>query len=1074
MPARKDIASILIIGSGPIVIGQACEFDYSGTQAVQALREEGYRVILVNPNPATVMTTPGIADEIYMEPLTTEYLEQIIATERPDAVLTTMGGQTGLNATIALSRAGILAKYGVQVIGASIASIELAEDRRRFKELVGTLGLDSARSVTVKSVAEALSFKQIVGLPLVLRPSYTLGGFGGGMVMDEASFIPMMKAALAASPEHEVLVEESLLGWKELELEVMRDKHDNAIIVCSIENVDPMGIHTGDSITVAPIQTLTDTEYQRMRMAAINILRAVGVDCGGSNVQFALNPKDSRMVVIEMNPRVSRSSALASKATGFPIARCSAKLAVGYTLDEVLNEITGATASSFEPVLDYCAVKIPRFELEKFPMESAALGTQMRSVGEALALGRTFQEALNKAIRSNERNLDGLVGLEEIAGFTRADVDRILNNLHPLRLFAAYSLLREQGEEAIGTVCEATAYDRWFVYQLYRQVKLDRMLSLAGPAVLQDRALLLEAKRQGMGDGRIALLCATSARDVAAACETHHIFPVVHHVDTCAGEFDAKTPYCYLTYGEIDEAEKVSERSVLIVASGPNRVGQGLEFDTCCTLATLAYRNLGRKTIMMNSNPETVSTDHTISDRLYLEPLSVEQVLQVCKREQVDAVVLQLGGQTPLSMIDRLHEEGINLVGTPYESMRTADDRKSFSRLMKELDLAQSPNRSATDAREVPLLAQEIGYPVLLRPSHVLGGRNMVVVYDQAQLMEYLESAIPVSPESPLLVDHFLEDAFEYDLDAISDGESIYIGGILQHIEAAGIHSGDSAAVFPPYASTPEILGQMREAALSIARRLQVRGFMNIQFAVQHGKLYVIEVNPRASRTVPFISKMSKVDLIGAAVRIWEGEDLCAQGLVSAPGTIGEGTCAYGWAVKEAVFSFDRFADMDPQLGPEMRSTGEVVGIGTSFGEAFAKSQIAGGNRLPIQGRVCVSVNKRDRKTIAPIVAKLQELGFEIAATRGTARDLFEMGILCETVLKTDEGHPNIMDHMENGRIQLLVNTPVGKRAQRGDESLRSKAMHLGIPYTTTTSAAAAAVEAIKYLRSRTAHVQKL
>lgn len=1074
MPARKDLESILIIGSGPIVIGQACEFDYSGTQAVQALREEGYRIVLVNPNPATVMTTPNIADVIYMEPLTVEYLARIIELERPDAVLTTMGGQTGLNVTVALHRAGILEKYGVEVIGASIASIELAEDRRRFKELVSTLGLESARSVTVKSVQEGLAFKNLVGLPLVLRPSFTLGGYGGGMVMDEQSFVPMLRAALAASGPHEVLVEESLLGWKELELEVMRDVHDNAIVVCSIENVDPMGIHTGDSITVAPIQTLTDTEYQRMRMGAIDILRAVGVDCGGSNVQFALNPEDGRMVVVEMNPRVSRSSALASKATGFPIARCSAKLAVGYTLDEVLNEITGATASSFEPVLDYCAVKIPRFEMEKFPMQAAALGTQMRSVGEALALGRSFGEALNKAIRSNERNIEGLVPLEEIAPFTAADVPRILENLHPLRIFAAYSRLNEAGVVSIDEICGITGYDRWFVYQLYRQVLLDRRITDAGTGIAADRDLLLQAKRQGMSDLRIARLAGSDSETVSRACLALDILPAVHYVDTCAGEFDAKTPYCYMTYGETDEATQIDERSVLIVASGPNRVGQGLEFDTCCTLASLAYRARGQKTIMMNSNPETVSTDHTISDRLYLEPLTTEHVLHVIRRERPAQVVLQLGGQTPLSMIEALHREGVRIAGTDYDAIRIADDRKLFARLMGELDLAVSPNRSAHSIEEVFAAAKEVSYPVLLRPSHVLGGRNMAIVFDERELTEYLDSHVRVSQDEPLLVDHFLEDAFEYDLDAISDGESLYIGGILQHIEAAGIHSGDSAAVFPPYASTPEILDQMRSAAHRIAVRLGIKGFMNIQFAVQQGKLYVIEVNPRASRTVPFISKMSKVDLIAAAVRIWEGEDLPAQHLVGHRGAVAEGTCAYGWAVKEAVFSFDRFTDIDPQLGPEMRSTGEVVGIGSTFGEAFAKSQIAAGNRLPTHGRICISVNKRDRKTIEPIARQLSELGFELAATRGTARDLFSMGILCETVLKTDEGHPNIIDHLDSGRIRMLINTPMGKRSQRGDENLRTKAMHLGIPYTTTTSAAAAAVDAIRYLRAESVQVVRL
>jgi carbamoyl-phosphate synthase large subunit len=1064
MPARQDISSILIIGSGPIVIGQACEFDYSGTQAVKALKEEGYRIILVNPNPATVMTTPGIADAIYMEPLTVPYVEQIIKTERPDAVLTTMGGQTGLNVTVALHEAGILDRYQVQIIGASIASIELAEDRRRFKEIVASIGLESARSVTVKSLEEARLFKEMVGLPLILRPSYTLGGFGGGIVREEETFVSMMLTALAASPTHEVLVEESLLGWQEFELEVMRDQHDNAIVVCSIENIDPMGVHTGDSITIAPIQTLSDTQYQRMRSAAIDILRAIGVDCGGSNVQFAFDPETERMVVIEMNPRVSRSSALASKATGFPIARCSAKLAVGYTLDEVFNEITGVTASSFEPALDYCAVKVPRFELEKFPMPTDALGTQMRSVGEALAIGRTFMEAINKAMRSVERNMEGLVRLESITGYHQEDIPLMLASAHPLRICAIYSKLYHEGSDAIAEIVQVTKYHQWCIAQILRLTQLEHALEETIPSSRLSFAVLMEAKRMGFSDQRIAHLTQRTVEEITHTCQKYDIVPVVHFVDTCAGEFDAKTSYCYTTYGEIDEAIPVGDRTVTIVASGPNRVGQGLEFDTCCTLSSLAYKRLGRTTVMINSNPETVSTDFTVSDRLYLEPLSADQVLAITKREQSQQVVLQLGGQTPLSMLKALHDAQIPIVGTSYDSMMLADDRGRFATFLSTLGLQQSENRTAYSRETVHQCAHEVGYPVLVRPSHVLGGRNMEIVYDKDELDTYLQTEVVIGKDDPVLVDHFLEDAYEYDLDAVCDGTSLYIGGILQHIEAAGIHSGDSAAVFPPYASTPEILEQMRNAAQDIALKLQIIGFMNIQFAVQNGQLYVIEVNPRASRTVPFISKMSQVDLVETAVRIWEGEDLVSQGLVDHPGGIGEGVCRYGWAVKEAVFSFNRFIGLDPQLGPEMRSTGEVIGIGSSFGEAFAKSQIAAGNQLPTTGRVCISVNKRDRKTVIPLALKLQDLGFSLAATRGTARDLFDAGIVCETMLKTDEGHPNILDHMQHQRIDLLINTPMGKRAQRGEENLRSAALHASIPYTTTLSAAAAAIEGIRYL----------
>ena len=1070
MPVRDDIHSILVIGSGPIVIGQACEFDYSGTQAVQALKEEGFRVILINPNPATVMTTISLADATYMEPLSCEYVERVIDIERPDALLTTMGGQTALNLTMELHRKGILDAYGIKIIGAGIHSIELAEDRRRFKEVVASLGLESALSVTVKSVEEAARFKELVGLPLILRPSYTLGGVGGALVDQEDRFVSAVEHALESSPVHEILVEQSLIGWKELELEVMRDKHDNAIVVCSIENIDCMGVHTGDSITIAPIQTLSDTQYQRMRNAAIDILRAVGVDCGGSNVQFALEPDSDRMVVIEMNPRVSRSSALASKATGFPIARCSAKLAVGKTLDEVLNEITGASASCFEPALDYCAVKIPRFELEKFPMAMNALGTQMRSIGEALALGRTALEALNKAIRSTERSLEGLVPLEQIIPYTKEDAELMLANAHPLRLFAAYSILCRKGIEAVDQVSKTSGYDRWILCQMLQQISLEQELRTQS----LDSMLLLRAKRMGLSDKHIAKIAEVKEIEVTRMRENFEIKSVRHFVDTCAGEFVAKTPYCYQTYGETNEGQPLGPNSVVVVASGPNRVGQGLEFDTCCTLASLALRRHGVKTVMVNSNPETVSTDYNISDRLYIEPLTVEHVRRIMESERTQQVLLQLGGQTPLNMVDALESSGAVIMGTSARSIRIADDRRQFSNLLSQLGLRQSRNRSAIRKDEVFHCAEEVGYPVLLRPSHVLGGRKMTIAYNQEELKQFISHDIEVSIESPLLVDHFLEDAFEYDLDAVSDGTSIHIGGILQHIEAAGIHSGDSAAVFPPYKSTPDILEQMRQAALALARALCVKGFMNIQFAVQEGLLYVIEVNPRASRTVPFIAKTSGIDLVDMAVRIWLGEDLVAQRVVAQKGDISEGHCITGWAIKEAVFSFDRFSHIDPRLGPEMRSTGEVVGLGESLGEAFAKSQISAGNELPLSGRVCISVNNRDRNTILPIARQLKELGFELAATRGTARDLFDAGLLCETVLKVHEGHPNIVDHMKARRFSLIINTPMGPHALHSDDDIRTMAMRLKIPYTTTTSAAIAAVEAIKYQKSSQRKVKKL
>ncbi len=1067
MPARKDIEKILIIGSGPIVIGQACEFDYSGTQAVKALKEEGYRVVLINPNPATVMTTPGIADAIYMEPLKPEYVEAVIVREQPDAILTTMGGQVGLNLTRELNRLGILEKHGVEIIGAGIESIELAEDRGKFKEIVAGLGLESPKSILTSAYKEAEEFMLEIGFPVIIRPSFTLGGMGGSIAYNRGEFQQLVEKALLESPVGQALIEESLIGWKEFELEVMRDRHDNAIIVCSIENIDPMGVHTGDSITIAPIQTLSDREYQRMRDAAIDILRAVGVDCGGSNVQFAMKPDSDRMVVIEMNPRVSRSSALASKATGFPIARCSAKLAVGYTLDEVLNEITGQTVSCFEPALDYCAVKVPRFELEKFPMSYSALGTQMKSVGESLAIGRTAIEALNKAIRAIERPFDGL---EELVGYSDEEVTRLLNSAHPLRIFAIYSWLKRYPETSLASLSNETGFDRWFLYQIAELVRLESRIASSDTL---ERELLLCAKQAGISDAVVAALRHTSAELVTAQRKSMGIIPSFHFVDTCAGEFPARTPYFYATYGEIDEGEGVGASGVIILASGPNRIGQGLEFDTCCTMASLAYRELGNKTILVNSNPETVSTDFNISDRLYMEPLTPEHVIAIMEKEQVHSVIIQLGGQTPLNMAEKLQAAGARIIGTPVESIHAAEDRGLFSQLLTRLGLTQPDNRMAGTREAVQRAANDIGFPVLLRPSFVLGGRSMFIAYNDTELEEFFRRGISISDEAPVLVDEFLEDAYEYDLDAVSDGENVYIGGIMQHIEAAGVHSGDSACVFPPYKSSPDILQQMRTSAVAIAREIRVRGFLNIQFAVKNEKLYILEVNPRASRTIPFLSKTSGVDLVSAAVKVWKGISLADQHLVG-PDGIGEGSCIVGWAVKEAVFSFDRFSDIDPVLGPEMRSTGEVIGIGSSFGEAFAKAQAASGTNLPVAGRVFFSVNYRDRQTIVPLAREMEHLGFEIAATKGTARDLYEAGIMSEVVMKVHEGHPNIVDNMHRRRVDLVINTPMGWYAKKGDDEIRTEAMRMKIPYTTTTSAAAAAIEAIKYLKGSTTNAVRL
>lgn len=1067
MPARTDLKTIMIIGSGPIVIGQACEFDYSGTQAVRALEEEGYRVVLVNPNPATVMTTPGIADSIYVEPLKPEYVEAIIRKEKPDAILSTMGGQTALNLTLELQELGILEKYDVEVIGASIDSIQKAEDRSAFKKVVESLGLESPHSASCRSIAAARVMAKKTGFPLIIRPSFTLGGMGGSIAFKEKDFDSLVDAALRASPTGEALIEESLIGWKEFELEVMRDGSDNAVIVCSIENIDPMGTHTGDSITIAPAQTLSDREYQRMRTAAIDILRAIGVDCGGSNVQFAVEPGTGRMVIIEMNPRVSRSSALASKATGFPIARGSAKLAVGYTLDEVLNEITGMTALAFEPALDYCAVKVPRFETEKFPSAYGTLGTQMKSVGESLALGRTAIEAMNKAIRAAESGFDGFEELD----LSSAEEERILSRAHPRRLLAAFSFLKREGVEAVKRVSELSGYDPWFLHQLAFQVTLESQLS--EPGAVPAAELYLEAKRAGLSDERIVKLCCISRSEIKELRERENLKPCFHLVDTCAGEFEATTPYFYSTWGEVDEGEPIGSDGVIIISSGPNRIGQGLEFDTGCTLASMAWRKMGRKTIMVNSNPETVSTDYNTSSRLYLEPLTGEHVRDVLEKEGARRVVVQLGGQTPLNMAEELQEAGAEIVGTSVEQIRRSEDRNLFAEAVKNIGLRQPENRSATTREEVVLNARIVGFPVLLRPSFVLGGRSMMIAYDEEELELFLSKGIPISTERPVLVDQFLEDAFEYDLDAVADGENLYIGGILQHIEAAGIHSGDSAAVFPPYKSNPEILAAMRDAARRIAKEFEIVGFLNIQFAVKDNVLYLIEVNPRASRTVPFLSKASGVDILGAAVKVWEGKSLALQGLVNADG-LGEGRCITGWAVKEAVFSFDRFSGLDPVLGPEMKSTGEAIGIGATFGEAFAKVQAAVNALLPKSGRVFVSVNKRDRDTVLTTVKELVEMGFDICATRGTANFLFENGIFAEVILKVHEGHPNVVDHMRSGRIQLLINTPSGRYSQIGDEDMRTEAVSQKITYTTTTSAAAAAVHGIRYLLTGKAEVNPL
>ncbi|MDC7124403.1 MAG: carbamoyl-phosphate synthase large subunit [Spirochaetales bacterium] len=1066
MPARKDLKKILIIGSGPIVIGQACEFDYSGTQAVKALKEEGYKVILINPNPATVMTTPGVADTVYMEPLEPEYVEEILKKEKPDAILPTMGGQTALNLALKLEELGILEKYNVELIGASSKAIMLAEDRQLFKDTVNGIGLDTPASSHVNNIEDGKKFAEATGFPLILRPSFTLGGRGGAIAEKAEDFESLLEKALLESPTHECLIEESLIGWKEFELEVMRDKADNAVIVCSIENIDPMGVHTGDSITVAPIQTLSDKEYQVMRTAAINTLRAIGVDCGGSNVQFAVNPEDGRMIIIEMNPRVSRSSALASKATGFPIARISAKLSVGYTLDEIVNEVTGKTVSCFEPALDYCAVKVPRFEMEKFPAGYKTLGTQMKSVGEALALGRTFPEALNKALRSAEIGYDGLCQMQ--IGYN--GLDEKLESQHPHRMFAIYTVLSREGERAINKLHKTTGFDIWFLYQMLDQINLEEEISRNG----LDTENLLEAKRFGLSDARIAKIVGLTAEKVADIRNENNINAIYHFVDTCAGEFGAETPYFYSTYGEIDEGEPSDENSVIILGSGPNRIGQGLEFDTSCTLASLAYQREGIKTILVNSNPETVSTDFNVSDRLYIEPLTYEYVQEILKKEKTKKVVVQLGGQIPLNIARELEESGAKIVGTSVKSIYDVEDRGLFSELVNKLGLRQPKNRMAATADEVMRYSEEIGFPVLLRPSFVLGGRSMFIAYKREELATFLLQGLEMSKEKPILVDQFLEDAFEYDVDAVSDGKNVYVAGIMQHIEAAGVHSGDSACVFPPYKTEESAEAEMINAAQKIARELNVEGFLNIQFALKDGVLYILEVNPRASRTIPFLSKASGVDLIEAAVKVWNGIDLETQGLTK--NGIGRGQCKTGWAVKEAVFSFDRFAGEDPILGPEMKSTGEVIGTGKTFGEAFAKASIGASVKLPKpeDGKVFVSVHDRDKETILPVIKALNEMGFKFAATRGTAEFLFAHGIWSEVMMKVHDGRPNVVDHMRAEHISLLINTPLGRFSQKGDNDIRIEAVRSKIPYTTTTSAAEAATYGIKYILNEKPEVRAL
>ncbi len=1067
MPRRNDIHRILLIGSGPIVIGQGAEFDYSGTQAAKALREEGYEVILVNSNPATIMTDPEVADRTYIEPVTPEYVELIIEREKPDALLPTMGGQTALNVAMALYERGVLEKHGVELIGANARAIKVAEDRKLFGEAMAKIGLKCPQGKIATTWAEALAVAEWTGFPAIIRPAFTLGGSGGGIAYNREEYEAIVKRGLAESPISQVLIERSLIGWKEYELEVMRDSADNVVIICSIENIDPMGVHTGDSITCAPAMTLSDREYQEMRDAAIKIIREIGVEAGGCNVQFAVNPADGELIVVEMNPRVSRSSALASKATGFAIARIGTKLAVGYRLDEIPNDITKTTPASFEPVLDYVVVKVPRFAFEKFAGADPTLTTQMKSVGESMAIGRTFKEAFQKGLRALEAGRSGWVVGERPMDDRCADdslpaVMTALSRPVPERVFQIKRAMLAGA--TVEEIFQKTKIDPWFLRQFEELVESERAYT-ALPAV--DAAALRRMKRMGFSDVQLAQLRGETEQAVRERRWAMGLRPSYKMVDTCAGEFPSNTPYLYSSYEEESEAPRSGRKSVVILGSGPNRIGQGVEFDYCCVRAAIALREAGYETIMVNSNPETVSTDYDTSDKLYFEPLTFEDVLEIVHREQPVGVIVQLGGQTPLKLTKPLERAGVTILGTTPDAIDIAEDRKRFEKLARELGVTQPPNGTATSVEGAVEIADRIGYPVLVRPSYVLGGRAMEIVYDEPSLRDYFVRAVRVSEDRPVLVDSFLEDAFEADVDAISDGTTVVIGGVMQHIEDAGIHSGDSACVLPPYLISKEHQDIMRAHTVAFAKALGVVGLINVQYAVKDGVVYVIEVNPRASRTVPFVSKTIGKPLASLAARVMIGETLHDLGYTA------EIVAPYV-AVKEAVFPFTKFREFDPILGPEMRSTGEVMGISDSFGTAFAKAQISAGNALPLEGKVMVTVNIRDRAGATVIARRFHEMGFGIVATEGVGRYMAERGVPSERVFKVSEGRPHAIDLMVNGDVQLLINTPLGKESQRDDYTMRQAAIANRVPYTTTLSGARAACDAILSLREQPGVVRSL
>jgi len=1061
MPRRKDLKSILLLGSGPIVIGQACEFDYSGVQALKALREEGYRTILLNSNPATIMTDAEWADRTYIEPITVEAAERILAVERPDAVLPTMGGQTALNLAVQLAKRGILAKYGTQLIGAQLDAIEKAEDRQRFKECMTSIGIDVPKSGVAHSLDEVTAIGHQLGFPLILRPSFTLGGLGGGIAYNREELEEMGARALAYSPTHEVLIEESVLGWKEFELEVMRDKADNVVIICSIENVDPMGVHTGDSITVAPAQTLSDVEYQTMRDLARQVIRAIGVETGGSNIQFGVHPGTGRIVVIEMNPRVSRSSALASKATGFPIARIAAKLAVGYTLDEITNDITKTTPSSFEPAIDYCVVKIPRFNFEKFPHADQTLTTSMKSVGEVMSIGRTFGIALQKALRSMENGTDGLDSPLQRDGqraqYSAAELERIRQEVktpRPRRLF----WLAEGCRAGLATeeLFALSAVDPWFIREIRALVDAEHELAQAAGRGAQVPDLL-RWKRLGFSDKRVARLAGKTEAEVAAQRKAMGLHPVFKRVDTCAAEFEANTPYLYSSYEDEDEVRPDDRKKVLILGSGPNRIGQGVEFDYCCVQASYALRAAGYETLMVNCNPETVSTDYDTSDRLYFEPLTLEDVLEIAGREKPIGAIVQFGGQTPLKLARGLEKAGIRILGTSVDAIDAAEDRELWSKVVEALSLRQPKNGIARSPAEALATARRIGYPVMVRPSFVLGGRAMEVVYDDADLDHYSKEAVQASEERPILIDRFLKDATEVDVDCVGDGKDYVVAGVMEHIEEAGIHSGDSACALPPFSLSPGIVQEISRQAVALARHLKVVGCMNVQFAVQGNDIYVLEANPRASRTVPFVGKATGIPWARIAALCTVGKSLSMQGIRGS-------TVPRHLSVKEAVFPFHRFSKADTILGPEMRSTGEVMGLDDSFPRAFAKAQIAAGNTLPLSGRVFISVRDEDKPGVAELAARLTKLGFEIVATRGTSEFLQARGVACSMVFKVAEGRPHVVDKLIDGEIDLVFNTTSDKKAIEDSYSIRRQTLMHGIPYFTALTSCRAAVGAIEAL----------